>query len=96
MMLAGIPVRDDDVRELAGLVEEPTRGVLEKALGLGTVIVALSIEDRERILRALDDPADGLTALRGVLLRKHEWRKREGLVWDRRQTKGGQSWRSSW
>jgi len=80
MMLAGIPVRDDDVRELAGLVEEPTRGVLEKALGLGTVIVASSIEDRERILRALDDPPEAFAELRGVLLREHEWRKRVGLV----------------
>jgi hypothetical protein len=45
------------------------------------VIVALSIDDRERILRALDDPStDGLAELRGVLLREHEWRPRVGLV----------------
>lgn len=31
MMLAGLRVPDDDVRELARLVDEPTRGVLEKA-----------------------------------------------------------------
>jgi hypothetical protein len=29
---------------------------------------------------ALDDPPDGLEELRGVLLREHEWRVREGLV----------------
>lgn len=80
MMLAGLRVTSEDVRELAGLVEEPTRGVLEKALELGTIIVALTIDDRERILRALDDPPDGLAELRGVLLREHEWRVREGLV----------------
>jgi hypothetical protein len=46
-----------------------------------TVIVALSIDDRERILRALDDPStDGLAELRGVLLGEHEWRRRVGLV----------------
>lgn len=45
-----------------------------------TVIVALSIDDRERILQALDDPPDGLAELRGVLLREHEWRVREGLI----------------
>jgi hypothetical protein len=32
MMLAGLRVPDDDVRELARLVDEPTRSVLEKAL----------------------------------------------------------------
>jgi hypothetical protein len=55
--------------------------VLEKAIELGTVIVALSIEDRERILRALEDaPTDALAELRAVLLREHEWRVRDGLV----------------
>ena len=67
--------------QLAGLVDEPTRGILEKALELGTLILALSIDDRERILRALDDPStDALAELRGVLLREHEWRVRDGLV----------------
>ena len=45
MMLAGLRVPDDDVRELARLVDEPTRSVLEKALALGTVVLALTIED---------------------------------------------------
>jgi hypothetical protein len=81
MQLAGLRVPNEDVRELAGLVDEPTRGILEKALELGTLILALSIDDRERILRALDDPStDALAELRGVLLREHEWRVRDGLV----------------
>lgn len=80
MMLAGIRVSDALVGELADLVDEPTRGVLEKALDRGTIIVALTMDDRERILRALDDPPDGLAELRGVLLREHEWRVRAGLV----------------
>ena len=71
MMLAGLRVRDDDVRVLAGIVDEPIRGVLDKALELGTLIVALTIDDRERILRALDDPPDGLAELRGVLILEH-------------------------
>ena len=66
MMLAGLRVPDDDVRELARLVDEPTRGVLEKALALGTVVLALTIEDRERLLWALDDArTDALAELRG-------------------------------
>jgi hypothetical protein len=31
MMLAGVRVPDDDVREIARLVDEPTRSVLKKA-----------------------------------------------------------------
>jgi hypothetical protein len=78
MYLAGIPI-PDDVRELARLVEEPTDAVLEKALEPGTVIVALSIVDRERILLALDDPqTTPLAELRRHLLREREWRVREG------------------
>ena len=81
MMLAGVKVPDDDVRELARLVDEPTRSLLEKALGLGTVVLALTIDDRERILRALDDVrTDSLAELRAVLLQEHEWRVRDGLV----------------
>jgi hypothetical protein len=68
------------VRELALLVDEPTAGVLERALENEVKVLALTIEDRERILRALDDPPDGLAELRGVLVREHEWRVREGLV----------------
>ena len=80
-MLAGLRVPDDDVRALARLVDEPTRSVLEKALGLGTVVLALTIEDRERLLWALDDArTDALAELRAVLLLEHEGRVRDGLV----------------
>ena len=81
MMLAGLRVPDDDVRELARLVDEPTRSVLEKALALETVVVALTIQDRERLLWALDDTRmDALAELRAVLLQEHEGRVRDGLV----------------
>jgi hypothetical protein len=74
-------VPDDDVRELARLVDEPTRGVLKKALTLGTVVLALTIDDRERILWALDDArTDALAELRGVLLAEHVQRANSGLV----------------
>ena len=43
---------------------------------LGAVVLALTIDDRERILLALDDVrADALAELRRVLLREHEWRR---------------------
>jgi hypothetical protein len=80
-MLAGLRVPDYDVRELARVVNEPTRSVLEKALALGTVVLALTIEGRERLLWALDDArTDALAELRAVLLNEHEGRVRDGLV----------------
>jgi hypothetical protein len=79
--LAGLRIPDEDVRELITLVGEPTRSFLEKALALESEVVALTVEDRERILWALDDVRTvALAELRGVLLQEHEWRVREGLV----------------
>jgi hypothetical protein len=81
MMLAGLHVRDDAVRELARLVDEPTATLLRNAIDRETVVLALTIHDRERILRALDDPkTDSLAELRAVLLQEHKWRVRDGLV----------------
>ncbi len=80
MMLAGIPVRPELVRELTEIVDEPTATMLEQALERKVTVLALSIGERERIFRALDDPPAGLAELRGVLLREHEWRVREGLI----------------
>ena len=84
MMLAGIRVRDQDVLELAGLLRDAgfdeTAETLEYAHDLQAKVLALTIVDREAILRTLDDPPDGLAEFRGVLLREHEWRVRVGLA----------------
>jgi hypothetical protein len=74
------PARSELVRELAARVDEPTAAVLERALEVETVVLALSIEDRERILRALEECPDSLGDLRAVLLQEHVWRVREGIV----------------
>ena len=61
-------------------MDEPTRSLLEKSLAFESGVVALTIADRERVLRALDDArTDALAELRGVLLAEHEWPGREGL-----------------
>ena len=84
MRLAGIAVRDQDVLELALLLRAAgfagTAGRLEDAYDLETKILALTISEREHLLRALDDPPDALAELRGVLLVEHEGRTRGGLV----------------
>ena len=44
-------------------------------------MVALIVEDRERILWALDDAeTPALTELRGLLLEEHVWRSHNGLT----------------
>ena len=42
------------------------------ALDADQDLIALSIQDREAMLRVLDDPPDGLAELRDVLLTEHE------------------------
>jgi len=80
--LAGIPVTDDAVLELARLVDdEALAGRLETAYGRMTRVLALTIPERGTVLAAIaEDPPAGLEELRGVLLREHAWRQREGLV----------------
>ena len=75
---------DADVLELARLLRvagfDATAEWLEAAYDREAKIVALTIAEREQIIRALDDPPDGLAELRGVLLAEHEGRVRQGLV----------------
>ena len=83
-MLAGIPVRDQDILELARLLRDAgfdeTAETVEDAYDQEVKVLALTITDREAMLRTLDDPPDGLAELRCVLLAEHTWRVREGLV----------------
>ena len=84
MMLAGIPVRDQAVLDLARLLFDAgfgdTAQVLVVALETEQAVVALTIDDREAILHTLEDPPSALAVLRAVLLEEHEGRVREGLV----------------
>jgi hypothetical protein len=67
--------------ELARLVDDPALAErLEQNYGRMTKVLALTIPDRETIIRALDDAPPGLEELRAVLLREHVARVREGLV----------------
>lgn len=53
---------------------------LEDAYDLETKTLALTIDERKQIICVLDDLPSGLAELRGVLVREHEWRVRDGLV----------------
>jgi len=82
MMVAGLPVPDDAVAELAELVRaagaDEFADRLEVALDDNVKLLALTIDERAIILASLEDPPDGLGAT-AVLLGEHEWRQREGL-----------------
>jgi len=43
-------------------------------------VLALTIDEREMIIRTLDDPPESLAELRGVLVREYEWRPRIGTL----------------
>ena len=80
MQLAGIPLREEAVLEFARLVDdEALSSRLETAYGRMTKVLALTIPEREMIIRALYDPPPGLEEFRAVLLREHVGRVRDGL-----------------
>ncbi len=81
--LAGIPVADKTVLQLAGSLREAelveTAERLERAYDREARIVALDVTDREAILRVLEECPEELLELRATLLQEHAWRQREGL-----------------
>jgi len=64
------PGRCGAVRELAEDVEEPAATTLRDGLDAGRATIALTIEERDQIMRALADCPDRLAELRGVLVRR--------------------------
>jgi hypothetical protein len=60
MHLAGVALRDEAVLELARLVDNDALSArLETAYGRMTKVLALTIPEREAIIRALDNPPAG-------------------------------------
>jgi hypothetical protein len=90
VMLSGTSVRSDAVRLLATLLGgDALAQKLDRAVANGNSIVALSIEDRQRIVDVLEEPPSSLSELRKVLvtqLKKHEDKQRqlERSIRDRR------------
>ena len=79
--LAGVPIRDGLVLELARIVDDDALGSrLETVYARMTKVLALTIPERKLIIRTLDDPPPGLEELCAVLLREHVGRVQDGLV----------------
>ena len=82
-MLAGRPVPNDAVHELADVVRatgaDELADRLNRALADEVKLLALTLDERALMLSALEDPPDDLTELRAVRLADHQWRRAEGL-----------------
>ena len=81
--LYGIPIRDDDLRRLVvRLVRFGYAKDVDLAARIGwgitseTALLALSTQERDAILRVLDNPPAGLVELRGALARDQRDRYR--------------------
>jgi hypothetical protein len=83
MFLAAIPVPDRAVLDLALRLRETgcdgTADKLEKAWSREVKVLALEVDERVEILRALVECPPELVELRSTLLQEHEWRRVEGL-----------------
>jgi len=77
LMIAGETVGNQHVRLLATMLDgHPLAKKLELALENGNAIVALTQEDRERMLEILRDPAGTLGSLRNTLIRQRDRNQR--------------------
>ena len=82
-MLAGIPVANEAVGDLARLVRDAggdhLADRLEQALVDEVKLLALTPDERALMLAALEDPPQELAELRDVLFADYQWRRSEGL-----------------
>jgi hypothetical protein len=83
LIVAGTRIRREHVLGLAKLLvhngSDRTARKLIEAITNAQEFVALTVDDRERILSVLDHPPAGLVELRHVLFDELNWR-RDGLV----------------
>ena len=83
MMLAGLPVTDDAVDELADLIGDAGADDLAERLECPVVddvkLLALTLGESALMPTALEDPPPELAELRAVLLADHQWRRTEGI-----------------
>ena len=79
MFLGGVPVDDRLVRRLAGILGRPLGSKLDHALLFRAQIVALTRDEKEAILQALEHAPPELEPMRELLLADESWRFRRRL-----------------
>ena len=77
MLVGGVPIDDRHLPQLAGLLPTALANKLTVARTLGSQIVALTTEEREQILMAIERAPGKLDDdLRYLILRQASWRRR--------------------
>ena len=77
MLLEGVPIDERHIPQLAGLLPPVLAKKLTVARAFGSQIVALTTEERQQILLALErSPGKLDDDLRLLILRQSSWRRR--------------------
>ena len=76
MVLGGVHVEDRLILELARIVPTNLGRKLTTAHGLRSQVIALTADEREAVLDALERPPESLGDLREALLGEVQWRHR--------------------
>lgn len=79
MLVGGVPIDEQRLRELARIVQPTLARRIDTALLYRARVLGLTVAERKAILTALETPPPGLEELRGVLLGELEWQRAEGL-----------------
>ena len=79
MLLGGVSVDDRLIPELARLVRPALAHKLQTASLYRSKVVALTFDERDEVLAALENPTESLGDLRDALLLELQWRRRERL-----------------
>ena len=83
MNLAGSEVRSANVQLLANMLDGELAAKLERSIANNDKIVALTLDDRHRIVEKLEAPPFGLVALRSVLVAQLKKQKERALQEER-------------
>jgi hypothetical protein len=76
MVLGGVPIDDRHIPQLAGLLPTALANKLTVARAFGSQVVALTSEEREQILMAIERAPGKLDDdLRYLILRQASWRR---------------------
>lgn len=79
MLLGGVWVEDQRIRELVRIVDKSLGRKLESALLFRAAVVGLSQSERAAVMSALDDAPAELKEVRDLLLADENWRVNKRL-----------------
>jgi hypothetical protein len=80
MLVGGVPIDEQLLRELTRVLDRKLAQRLDTALLYRAKVLGLTIAEREAILKALENAPPGLEDLRAFLLQDSRWRSSERLA----------------